>query len=396
MSASLPFLDLSNPDFSTRSVEVTNARARHWCARTPFGLAVLRHREVGLLLRDKRLRQGSHAWPDTNGFTGSFAEFWKRSVISLEGAEHKALRQLAVQALEAEFVASLKPAFTDIAQAQVGHLSRYNSGEFMQEFAIPFAGKAICVLMGVPVADWQSIAQDASDLGLAMGVDCRTHQPRFNTACDRLTELSRELIAAARAAPPTNTYTSRLVELFDGQSQFPEQALVDLMVISIFGGVDTTRSQLGLAMTLFIDNLDQWEWLFENPDFTSQAVEEIIRSRPTTTWATREAVCDFEFQGETIPMGTTLHMLVHASAQDPAICDDPHFDITKRRKVHFGFGGGAHHCIGHQVARTDIACALRALNDRFERIEYAGLAEFLPDSGNTSPISLPLEFSPRL
>ena len=91
----LPFLDLASPDFSTRSQVVRDARSKNWCARTPYGLAVLRHREVGLLLRDRRLRQGSHSWPDTNDLQGSFAQFWKRSVIGQEGDLHKSLRRLA-------------------------------------------------------------------------------------------------------------------------------------------------------------------------------------------------------------------------------------------------------------------------------------------------------------
>ena len=91
MSESLPFLNLKNPNFSTKGPEITSARDGSWCAKTPFGLAVLRYREVGLLLRDKRLRQGSYAWPDKNKLEGSFAEFWKRSIISREGKDHRCL-----------------------------------------------------------------------------------------------------------------------------------------------------------------------------------------------------------------------------------------------------------------------------------------------------------------
>ena len=100
---------------------------------------------------------------------------------------------------------------------------------------------------------------------------------------------------------------------------------------------------------------------------------------------------DFEFDGVQIAAGTTLHMLVHASGTDPALAPDWQFDITRPRKSHFGFGGGAHHCLGQLVARTDMACALRALS-RFSRIEFAGTPEWLPDSGNTSPAHLPLRF----
>ena len=106
---------MAAPGFSTRSQAVCDARAKSWCARTPYGLAVLRHREVGQLLRDRRLRQGSYAWPDINGLSGSFAEFWKRSIISREGEVHKTLRSLAVPSLSQDFVESLRPEFDRIA-----------------------------------------------------------------------------------------------------------------------------------------------------------------------------------------------------------------------------------------------------------------------------------------
>ena len=391
MSLNLPQLDLSDPDFSTRSLEMRAARDAHWCARTPYGLAVLRYREVGLLLRDRRLRQGSHAWPDKHGLEGSFAEFWRRSVISREGAPHRALRDVCVPVLSDAFIAGLVPAFEKIADDLCEGLASRRGCEFQEDFAIPFAGQAICALLGIDTTEWRTISHDASDLGLAMGVECKRHEPIFNAACSRLIDLAAELVARARRGEDRDSYIAGLVSRFEG-SGLDEIDLLDLIVISIFGGVDTTRSQLGLGLSLFMDHPEQWQALRRNPSLADNAVEEIIRARPTTPWVTREAVEGFEFGGVGIERGTTLHMLVHASSRDPAICDAPDFDITCRRKKHFGFGGGAHHCIGHLVARTDIACALRALARRFETIEPDGAAKWLPDSGNTSAVRLPVKY----
>ncbi len=388
--AELPFLDLASADFSTRSDTVSEARDQNWCARTPFGLAVLRHREVGLLLRDKRLRQGSYAWPDIHGLEGSFAEFWKRSIISTTGETHKILRNIAVPALHLDFIDSLRPGFSKIADKLCLELKEKETCEFMSDFSVPFAGMAICLLLGMDTDQWPQISHDASDLGLAMGVSCKSHEQTFNAACDRLMHLSTELIEKVRAGKDQNSYVARLVSQFDMNGVEDQQMLLDLVVISIFGGVDTTRSQLGLGMTLFAKYPEQWEILRKNPELIPQAIEEMIRARPTTTWSTREATEDFEFSGQSIQKGETLHMLVHASARDPQICDDPEFDITKKRKIHFGFGGGAHHCIGAQVARTDMACALACLTRNITEFSVKGTPTFLPDSGNTSPIELHL------
>jgi cytochrome P450 len=389
----LPFLDMTAPGFSTRGPEVRAARAVSWCARTPFGLAALRHDAVGRLLRDRRLRQGSHTWPDVNGLSGSFAAFWKRSIISREGEAHAALRRVGMAALAPDWVESLVPAFdataVDLADRVVGR----DRCDFIADFSEPFAGRAITVLLGLPPEMAASTAADASALGLAMGVDCKRHEPVFDAACDRLMELADALIARARRGEDASSLVARMAR-GAAEEGLDDQALRDLIVIAIFGGVDTTRAQLGFAMALFADNPGEWDKLRADLARAASAIEEVIRHRPTTTWSTREALERFSFEGVTIEAGETLHLLVHASASDPATGWDGAFDITARRKVHFGFGGGAHHCLGQLVARTDMAAALRALAARCARVAWAGAPEWLPDTGNTSAVTLPLKLEP--
>lgn len=379
-----PFLDLTAPGFSTRGPEVIAARAAHWCARTPLGFAVLRHAQAGRLLRDRRLRQGSYAWPRKMGLTGTFASFWSRSVISLEGPQHKAIRQIALAALTPDWITTLIPAFEDTASALADALP--DPTEFIHDFTEPFAGRAITTLLGLPASQSAWIASDASDLGLAMGLDCRRHQPRFNAATERLGQLADRLLDD----PPAQSLVQRMLAHADDT---PRETLRDLIIISIFGGVDTTRAQLGFALALFAKHPQQWTWLRQNPGLIPNAIEEVIRARPTTTWATRESVEDIEFQGVTIPAGSTVHLLVHAGATDPLVTPGWEFDIRAKRKIHFGFGGGAHHCLGQMVARTDMAAALRILADRFTQVSFAEAPEYLPDSGNTSPAKMPLRFT---
>ena len=393
MAQSLPFLDLDSPEFSTRSEEIVTARKHHWCAQSPFGYAILRHREAGLLLRDKRLRQGSHNWPNTLGLTGSFAEFWCRSLISQEGDMHRTLRSIAVPALAPDFIESLKPAFEASATLLAKELAARGRCEFMADFASVYSGHAICILLGLPLDEWQFVSGNASELGLAMGVNGKAYESRFNTATDNLMALAHTLVARARSGEDRSGFVARLVNQFDEAELEDQQALYDLIVISIFGGVDTTRSQLGFAMALFADHPEQWTLLRANPELVSNAVEEILRAWPTTTWVTRQAIEDFCFQDVTFEKNTILHILAHATSRDPAVCDNAAFDITREKKIHFGFGGGAHHCLGHLVARTDIACGLLALAEEVREIHFDGQAKWMPDSGNTSPIHLPLRLA---
>lgn len=392
MGGALPYLDLADPGFSTRGPEVLAARDAGWCAETPYGLAVLRYREAGQILRDRRFRQGSHNWPDTVGISGPFAGFWRRSVIGQEGVAHARLRALAVPALSEEYVTDLAPAFLRIARDLCTGLRQADHAEFQSAFSDPFTGGVIATLLGLGDDEWPDVAHDASELGLAMGITARQYEARSNAACERLFALAERLVERVRAGQDTDSYVARMVAEFDRNGDCSMDELLNTIVISIFGGVDTTRALLGLGLSLFIENPAQWQALRRDASLIPAAVEEFIRARPTTTWATREAVEDVEIGGMRIARGTVLHLLVHASARDPEICDDPRFDITLPRKRHFGFGGGAHHCIGHFVARTDLAAALTALRETFVTVDYDGTPEWMPDSGNTGAIRLPIKY----
>jgi cytochrome P450 len=188
--------------------------------------------------------------------------------------------------------------------------------------------------------------------------------------------------------------------------------LRDSLVLLIFGGFDTTRNQLGLAMQSFLEHPGQWRLLAECPELGPAAVEEVMRVRPTTTWVTREATADFTFDGLAIKAGTTIHLFCESAGTDPGDASDAgtgpggvgdpgsgtaaaRFDITAgERRPHFGFGGGIHYCLGHYVARTDMCEALTVLARRLREPRPAGPAAWLPDSGNTGPVRLPIAFVP--
>ena len=61
----------------------------------------------------------------------------------------------------------------------------------------------------------------------------------------------------------------------------------------------------------------------------------------------------------------------------------------------FGFGGGAHHCLGHFVGRMDMSVALPILARRMPDLRIGPGAEWMPLSGNTGAHRLPLLFTPQ-
>lgn len=391
LAEAAPYLDLSDPEFSIRSEAVARARDASWCARTPYGLAVLRYDDVQNLLRHPKLRQGSYRWPSHNGVTGHFARWWESMLLSQEGSNHARLRRMANPAFSPKLIGTLQPKFTDLANMLIDRFADKGECDFIAEFTEPYATGVICDLLGLPFEKWRELADIAGDMGLALGVTFKQDLPRIEAATQRLFDYAEELVALRRAEP-SDDFIGMLVQANADKEQLSDQELLDMIVLAIFGGIDTTRNQLGLAMATFIAHPDQWALLGEQPDLARAAVEEVMRVRPTVTWVTREATETFTHNGTEIPAGTTLHLFSQSAGSDPAVFPEPGFDITAKRKPHFGFGGGAHHCLGHFIARGDMTEALKLLARRLKNPRFNGAVEWLPDSGNTGAVTMPIAF----
>ena len=293
-----------------------------------------------------------------------------------------------------KLIESLVPRFQALANELVDNFRKPDSCEFMSEFAEPYAARVIAIMLGLPEEEWPIIAKEATTIGLALSVTVREELPRIEASLARLYDYADALVAD-RVANPKDDFVSALVNASraeDGKLSHDE--LRDGLVLLVFGGYDTTRNQIGLAMSKFIENPKQWQILGDHPEYARQAVEEAMRVRPTTTWVTREALEDFSYKDLEIKKGTTIHMFAESAGTDPAVFPDE-FDITIKRPPHYGFGAGAHHCLGHFIARGDMTEALRILAHRIRNPRYAGDPEWLPDSGNTGPITLPIAFDPE-
>lgn len=390
----IPFLKLSDPAFSIRSLEVREARERSWYARTPYGIAVLRYEDVAKLLRDPRLRQGSHAWPAHNDVTGIFADWWLRILLNRVGDDHARLRSLANPAFSPKLILALQPQFAELANDIVDKFAKRGRCDFVAEFSEPYVTRVVCLLLDLNHSEWRRLADIASDMGLALGVNFKRDAEKIDNATAALFEYAHRVIDARRTRPLGDDFISLLLQANEDKDALSDQELYDMVVLAVFGGIDTTRNQLGLAMSMLLENPDQWRLLAERPELARNAIEEAMRVRPTTTWVTREAMEDFVYNDLEIKRGTTIHLFSESAGTDPRQFA-PGFDITAERKPHFGFGGGTHHCLGHFIARSDMTEALKVLARRIRNPRLGGEPTWLPDSGNTGPVALPIAFDPE-
>ena len=272
--ATAPYFDVADPAFSVTSAEVRRAREAGWYARTSYGLAVLRYDQVSRLIRHPALRQGSRLWPAHHGITsGPFADWWASWVLNLEGEAHHRMRRLLSPAFSRRIVEGLRPRFGDLAGELADSFAATGRCEFMADFAEPYAARVIAIMLGIAEEEWPTIAAESATIGLAMGVRIREHLPRIEAALAALYDYAdagppaAERLQRRRRDPRDDLVTNLVKSQADEDSVagggLTGAELRDALVLLIFGGFDTTRNQLGLAMQVFGEHTAQWRLLGE-------------------------------------------------------------------------------------------------------------------------------------
>ena len=393
-SPNVAHLDFSETGFSIRSDQVMQAREQHWYATTNFGIAILRYEDSNALLKDKRLYQGTRRWPSHFGIDdGLLANWWPDIMLSIEGEDHLRLRKLSGPAFSPKVLEPLIPTFAELAHELIDGFCERGTAEFMSEFAEAYSARVITGLLGIDKSQWREIADLATELGYVFSVTIKDDLEVIEHGLSGLLEISKALITS-RQGTDGDDFVGALIRANSDGKKITHHELLMLVSFIIFAGFDTTRNQIGLGLQTFSKHMDQWRNLGENPDLARSAVEEVMRVNPTITWVSREASVDVEYKDLVIPQGKTIHLLTIPSGSDPRRFEKTEFDITAGRPPHFGFGGGMHHCLGHYVARLDMAEAYKALAQRLPDFEILSGATYLPDSGNTGPIELPIKFTP--
>lgn len=391
----VPHFDISSPDFAMQSEEVRNARESSWYATTNYGLAVLQYEHVAKLLKSPKLIQGSAKWPAHNGVhSGLFFDWWTKNLLVLEGEDHHRIRRLLNPAFSPRMVKGLRPRFQALANELIDAFIDKGECDVITDFAEPYATRVLTILLGIDESEWPTIARLASTVGLALGVTFKQDLVKVESAVAELYEYAEALIRD-RQSNPEDDFMSKLVLANRDGDSLTDEELRNAVVLLIFGGMDTTRNQIGLAFQSFMRYPEQWDLLAERPDLGGKAVEEVMRTNPTVTWVTREAVETFEHNGLVIEKGTTVHLFTQTSGTDPQAFPNPELDLLGEHPPHYGFGGGVHHCLGHFIARADMSEALPLIASRITNMRLNGQDEWMPDSGNTGPIKLPIAFDRR-
>lgn len=177
-------------------------------------------------------------------------------------------------------------------------------------------------------------------------------------------------IVAARRAAPQDDLISVLVhaELKDSGGvthRLSDAEVHSFALLLLAAGSGTTWKQMGIVLATLLQRPQVLQAVRADRSLLRPAIEEALRWMPTDPMFSRFVTRDVDFHGTRLPEGAVLHLCLGAANRDPARWDRPdEYDITRRVRASFAFGGGPHICLGMHVARAEIAAGVGALLDR--------------------------------
>jgi cytochrome P450 len=267
--------------------------------------------------------------------------------------------------------------------------------DFVADIARPYPIPIICALLGAPREDWQQFSVWAEDIFKIVSFESNLaeNQDIVLRAWDAFDDYIDEMIAERRGQL-TDDLLSELIRAENDGDRL-NAAEVRMLAFSILtAGTDTTRNQLSASMQVLCDHPDQWALLRADPSLAMRAVEETMRHSPAVCSTLRTVTEDVTLGDYTFPADTFILVNTYAANTDPAIYPSPdRFDITRDEPpAILSFGGGAHYCLGANLARVELADALTVLAQRMPEVRRVGPSPWKPMLGMSGPVELHLEF----
>ncbi|EID17982.1 putative cytochrome P450 hydroxylase [Mycobacterium xenopi RIVM700367] len=321
------------------------------------------------------------------------------SMIALDDPRHQRLRSIVSRAFTPKVVARTEASVRDRAQRLVAEMiARHpdGKGELVTELSGPLPLQVICDMMGIPEDDHERVFHWTNVI-LGFG------DPDLGTDFEEFTKVSLEIggyataLAEDRRVNPRDDLTTALVQAEVDGDRLSSAEIASFFILLVVAGNETTRNAIShgvLALTHYPEQRDKWWANFES--LTHSAVEEIVRWASPVVYMRRTLTQDIERRGVRMAAGDKVTMWYCSANRDEDRFADPWtFDVARNPNPHLGFGGGgAHFCLGANLARREISVVFDELHREIPDLVAAGEPARLLSPFIHGVKSLPITWTP--
>jgi cytochrome P450 len=371
----------------------------HWL-ESMQGFAVSRWNDVTSVLKDGKTFSSSQFWPALLGEYDPVPEV--APMISLDPPGHMRIRKLANSAFVPSRVGALQGKIHAVANELIDAIfaKHGTSGEFdfVWEFSALFPVSVVADVIGVDLARRVDFKHWVDDL-LSAG-NRAAYGPERLAEIDRSSKAIRayfEDIYDQRLAAPRDDLISGFIQAEVNGERLTRSEVLNLAILLLIGGVETTTNLLGIAFAHFKHNPDALAAVRKDPARITMVLEEVLRFDGPVQMLFRHTMCDTELAGTMIPKGSLVLPLLGSANHDESKFDDSEcFKWDRNPKEIMSFGQGPHFCLGSFLSRMEAKAALEILLERFEElIPISNDVEWMDSYFARGPKTLPVRFKAR-
>jgi cytochrome P450 len=308
-------------------------------------------------------------------------------LLGMDPPEHTRLRGLVNKGFTPRRVARLEKRIRELSAAIVEAVAPRGECDFVSDVSGELPSLLIAELMGIPPGDGRRLYVLTE----------RMHQTgapaEAQAAVVEMMRYAADVRAAKRAQPADDIASVLLRAEIDGE-RLGDLEFDLFFLLLINAGGDTTRNLVASGMLALLRHPPALEALQNDRSLLPAAIEEMLRFCPPVVQFRRTATRDAEIRGQKIRAGEKVVMFYPSANRDEEVFADPdRFEVRRAPNPHLAFGGGgAHYCLGANLARLEIRCLFDAVLGRLRELELAGPVERLHSWFIDGPRRMPVRF----
>ncbi|WP_328609547.1 cytochrome P450 [Amycolatopsis sp. NBC_00345] len=285
--------------------------------------------------------------------------------MALDPPRHTRYRSALINEFGTRRIAALRPAIRTLVDERIARMRAAGGpADLVEHLALPVPSLVICALLGVPF-DHVDYFQQRSRVVLSRSATTG----EVSRANRELAELIAGVIEAKRGEPGDDVL-SRLIR---HEAAFTVEEMTTMAVVLLTAGHETTASMISFGVLNLVREPGVWAAMARHPERAGPVVEELLRLLTVIQFGVpRMATADLVLGGVRIRAGDGVIALLAGGNLDPDAYPDPgRLDPQRSGPRHLAFGHGIHLCLGHSLARAELAIVFEAAFRAFPGLRMA-------------------------
>jgi cytochrome P450 len=332
----------------------------------------------------------------------------RQTLMEMDPPEHTRYRRLVNRGFTRRTVESFEDAIRQLAVEVVETALPKGEFDFVKEVAEQLPMRMLGRLLGTSDEDGHKLVAwgdallgntdpDFTDYPVDLTDTEQFRMVPFRSpASIQIFQYAQEQAADRRSCPRDDVITQLLAPTTDG-NPLTDLEFNNFFTLLVAAGNDTTRYTMTQGLWTLLQQPELWKAWQAQPELTSTAVEEILRTSSVTMHFRRTATRDVEMRGRNIRAGDKVVMWYTSANHDADGFQHPfRFDLTRDPNDHVAFGrNGPHLCLGAWLARMEIRLVFEELMKRVATIEPAGEIDRLRSNFISGIKRLPVRVTPK-